>query len=347
MVRVLRFSAVLLHQQQGYTLDNKPTVELLMGRYISSLRHYLRPVRAVFYYSRAAYRSRCSVLGAQGLAEKVRILGYVVRALFLRRRRALFYPDKPKSFFVIYKILQFLGYHITADPSKRFDIAVNWQNSLDGNPFLPIEPALSELAHTRPTAEFLNMQCNDVSKKRVSTVFEKTFGYALTVDPQTYSGKCVMKLNGNGLHVGHIIDCPSALQENDFVYQKLIHNELDNGLVEDVRVPIFRNQIPFVYLKYRPVDERLVDRKHTNTRAVIAEVSDVLSAEELEKIMEFCRTIGLDYGEIDILRDRDERRIYIVDVNNNPAGPPEPISEEDSRTAIGRLAQAFQEAFTV
>ena len=55
--------------------------------------------------------------------------------------------------------------------------------------------------------------------------------------------------------------------------------------------------------------------------------------------------LGLDYGEIDVLRDRNEGKIYIVDVNNNPAGPPEPISALDGNLAIVRLAEAFENTF--
>jgi hypothetical protein len=154
-----------------------------------------------------------------------------------------------------------------------------------------------------------------------------------------------MKANGNGLHLGEVIECPTKVRRDGFVYEKLINNEVQNGLVEDIRVPIFRNTIPFVYLKYRSVQERLVDRKHTLSKTLIAKVSDLLTEEEVEKINQFCEKIGLDYGEIDILRDRGEQKIYIVDVNNDPSGPPSPISGDNSPTAIVRLAQAFEETF--
>ena len=53
----------------------------------------------------------------------------------------------------------------------------------------------------------------------------------------------------------------------------------------------------------------------------------------------------LEYGELDILRDLDNKKIYIVDVNNTPFGPPANISAAQGKEAIRILAEAFEEAF--
>ncbi len=63
----------------------------------------------------------------------------------------------------------------------------------------------------------------------------------------------------------------------------------------------------------------------------------MLSENELLNIYHFCEKIGMDYGELDVLRDRDDGRIYIVDANIAPSGPPSPISDEDARRAIVKL----------
>ena len=60
-----------------------------------------------------------------------------------------------------------------------------------------------------------------------------------------------------------------------------------DGLVEDIRVPIFQGTIPFIYLKYRPVGQRLVDRAHSNSKVLLAEVHERLSQEEITKIATF------------------------------------------------------------
>jgi hypothetical protein len=55
--------------------------------------------------------------------------------------------------------------------------------------------------------------------------------------------------------------------------------------------------------------------------------------------------MGLDYGELDVLRDLGDRRIYVVDVNPTPDGPPNHIGAADSEIALARMADAFNEVF--
>ncbi len=310
-----------------------------------STSHVERVWRVISYF-KEIYRYRVALTSARSLPQRTKVFVETCSVLFFNRKKVLFYPDRPESLFVIYKIFLALGFHLTTNPSEHCDLAMKWRNTIGtGNPFFPPEVELEELMKNRPDLKILNMNCNDVSKKRVSAVFEETFGYSTSVNPGTYSGKCVMKSDWNGLHVGEIIDCPTEIRRNGFVYEKLINNEVGNGLVQDIRVPIFGTTIPFVYLKSRPVQERLVDRSHTLSKTVMAEVSDFLTNEEVKKIYQFCEKLGLDYGEIDILRDRGDQKIYIVDVNNDPSGPPAPISGEYSMPAIVRLAQAFEQNF--
>ncbi len=304
-------------------------------------RRIKKKIRAPYFYK--VFRNRCYILGVTNTTEKAQLFIKTLNQLFINKKRVLFYPDYPRTLFVIYKLFLFLGYHITSDPSKKCDVVVKWRNSMDGNPYLPPEPVLEKIAFNNPKIKFLNMNCNDVTKVQVNKIFEHTFKYSLSIDPATYTGKGVMKSDWNGLHVGEVIQCPITTKKDGFVYQKLIDNEVENNLVEDVRVPIFKNYIPFVYLKYRPLSTRLVDRGHSNKKAIIAEVTDKLSAEEVKKIINFSKNMEMEYGEVDVLRDKNDGKIYIVDVNNNPCGPPEPISENDSKTAIIRLAKAFED----
>ena len=55
----------------------------------------------------------------------------------------------------------------------------------------------------------------------------------------------------------------------------------------------------------------------------------------------------MDYGEVDVLRDSTDGRIFIVDANNQPSGPPSPISDDEGKVAVMRLSQAFEEAFGI
>jgi hypothetical protein len=51
--------------------------------------------------------------------------------------------------------------------------------------------------------------------------------------------------------------------------------------------------------------------------------------------------MALDFGGLDVLRDREDGRIYIVDVNKTDMGPPSALTAKDKLTAMRGLAQAF------
>jgi len=257
------------------------------------------------------------------------------RSAFRLAPRILFYPGPPRPGAAIFKICLRRGYLTTTDVRERFDLVVKWHKTT----FSPRDDALAALTAQH---QVLNVECEDISKTRVGQVFSAVFGYTPMVDPLTYRGDCVEKSDLNAAHDGRVIRCPVFSAVAGAVYQRVIDNRVGAALVEDIRVPVFGTFIPFAYLKYRPIGDRF---GNTNTRAVLVEVGDVLAAAELDLIMQFCRAMGLDYGELDILRDRGDGRIYVVDVNTTPDGPPNHIEEDDGRIAVTKMANAFGEAF--
>ena len=110
----------------------------------------------------------------------------------------------------------------------------------------------------------------------------------------------------------------------------------------DMRVPIINSEIPLLYLKHRKVTERF---QNTTTRTELAELGEHLSDAEQEQVIEFAGKMKLEYGELDILRDLDDKRIYIIDVNNTPFGPPANISKKQGKEAVKILANALKKAF--
>lgn len=291
------------------------------------------------------YQYRLDITNSRSYYDKLTELIQAGRRCVINRKKIAFFPEGPREFHAIYKLLKFLGYQISVGEEINGDLSIKWWLAFDGNPFAPDNVRLPRFSQKGNNHRTLNPNCDDISKNRVNTIFEEIFGYSLAVDPRRHAGKCVMKLNWNALHQGKVIDCPTDPDDEDVVFQKLVNNEVENGLVEDMRVPVFGTIIPFVYLKYRSVEDRLVDRNHTNKKAKIAEVRDVLSEKEQKNIFRFCKQMGLDYCEVDVLRDKDEGRIYIVDANNTPSGPPSPISIDDGKTAVIRLAEAFEKAY--
>ena len=78
-----------------------------------------------------------------------------------------------------------------------------------------------------------------------------------------------------------------------------------------------------------------------NHRVDLAPIDAMLSRAEQEKIAAFAAAMRLDFGGLDILRDRHDGRIYIVDANKTDMGPPAVMKAQDKLTAMRALADAF------
>ena len=186
----------------------------------------------------------------------------------------------------------------------------------------------------------INFKCKDISKSHVQTVFKQIFGYDLGVDPLHYTGPMAAKTETNGTHTGKIVQGPCS-PEDGYVYQKLIDNRSEQGRVTDIRCPTVFGKIPLVYLKSRPEDQRFAN---LNTHVALSTAEDELSADEIKKIALFCQAMNLDWGGLDILRDAEDGRIYIVDVNKTDMGPPLPLGLKDKLKSTSLLAKALETA---
>ena len=188
----------------------------------------------------------------------------------------------------------------------------------------------------------LNIRCNDISKRKVDEVHQTVFGYRLSVSPLEFQGQCVKKSNDNATHDGVVIQCPPTVVDKDSVYQRLVNNKKDRDYIEDIRVPVFGNIIPFCYLKHRRIGDRF---SNENTSASLCERDAILSRSEVALLLRLCRGMGLDYGELDVLRDSDDGKLYVVDVNNTPWGPPNHLDDKSVGIALKRLSDAFVASF--
>ena len=171
----------------------------------------------------------------------------------------------------------------------------------------------------------LNGGVRDTSKRKVEQVFAEVFGYPLAVDPTAHQGSCIAKSDRHtGAHDGRVIDCPIAEADPRLAYERLVDNRTDESTVLDLRVPVVGRELPFVYLKYRPLDDRF---SNTNHRVALAAAEEVFSKEERERLRAFSRAMGLDLGELDVLRDTGNGRIYVVDVDPTDVGTASAVAD--------------------
>lgn len=249
-----------------------------------------------------------------------------------KNKSILVYPHYPSRGSTIYKAGKLLGYNITNKPKKSVKTAVYWE-------YLTFRKEFETLEEISKTKRVINLYSRDISKKFIDKIHQDVFGYATIVDPLIYNGKIVKKNDINAKHDGVIIQGPIDSVENGFIYQRLIDNSYSNDLVMDIRVPIVSKSLDFVYIKLRSIDERF---KNTTVDTKTKNIHEILNKNEIEKINEYCSTLKLEYGELDVLRDKKDGKIYIVDVNNTPQGPPANTSKQDSTFALHKLASAFE-----
>lgn len=249
-------------------------------------------------------------------------------------RTVLFYPKIPTSGFVIYKICSILKYRMICDKNQPCDLVFDWRCETKR----PENSVLESMHEKNPV---LNYNCRDISKEKVEEIFQGVFGYGSAVDPLVYNGACVVKSNNNATHDGRVINCPIEKREEGSVYQKLINNQHDKDYIYDIRVPIIKEKIPCVYLKYRSIHDRF---KHI-IKTEVENPEKLFSREEIEKIILFAKNLHLDYGELDVLRDCDNGLLYIIDANTTPYGPSK-IKEFDKKfETLKALSEAFDEMF--
>lgn len=255
------------------------------------------------------------------------------KSLLARRKRILFHPEVPWESSMMFQICLIQRYAITNHGNRGFDLAVKWKSAT----YSESDPMLASYAKYRSV---VNFRCNDISKSHVNQIFTEVFGYTARVDPLIFEGRCVRKSNLNALHDGKVIDCPIAEVDENCIYQILIDNETNDGSIMDIRVPIVKQTIPFVFLYFRPVEIRFSSEiKVIKT----ADTPDIFTEEEHKNIIRFCGELGLDYGELDVLRDRRDGKIYIVDANTTPHGPPVHLGSR--QTGLRRLATTFEDQF--
>lgn len=184
-----------------------------------------------------------------------------------------------------------------------------------------------------------HFSCDKLNVQRVASA---VLGYSSAVDPLTHIGPCVVKSRVNAAHDGFVTTAPLRYADAGKAYELLIDNRASDTEIVDYRLPIILGRIPLAYLKFRPLQTRFAN---DNSRVEIVRPEAVLSETELSQCIAFARCAGLEYGEIDVLRDRPSGRIYIVDANNTPYGPPNGLSQSDREDAIERLHNCIAPAF--
>lgn len=267
-------------------------------------------------------------------------LRFILRFVFLyfrnnfKNRTILFYPHFPSKRSTIHKITRYLGFNRTNNPKLNHELVVHYE-------MLTFRKERHFSGGKDKKMHIINHACDDISKEHVEKVFQHTFGYGTFIDPLTFQGEAVKKNNINAMHDGEIVHCPIVRLEKGYVYQKLIHNQIGNNLVEDLRITVIHHNPVICQIKRRPEAARF---SRQTSLTYLIDPDQALHDDEKQKISLFCANLGLEFGSLDVLRDKNEGRIYIVDANNTPHGP-DKLNNKENRLAVRTLAEAFKKEY--
>lgn len=223
------------------------------------------------------------------------------------------------------KIMSRLGVRIGHDPDGG-DVRMAWDT---GTWF-------SARAAARLAPDAINRGCLDISKSLVDRVWAQVAGYSITVDPTTTEGPMAAKLEINGLHAGTIVVGPLARPARGMVYQRLIDTRQGDELTQ-TRPVIIDGRVVMTFAKWRPYPHYFTNNRISLPKAT----DDYYSAEEQRLLLDFCAALGLEYGELDVLREVDSGRLYVVDANRTPVRP-KALPPEWDDASYEPMAEAFR-----
>ena len=236
-----------------------------------------------------------------------------------------FPPERPRPWHVVWSALALARMRIASSPEEA-DAIFYFEDFTTG------------AAPVSLTLPVLNGALTDISKSKVATAFEHVAGYKLQLDPHTHHGLAVEKSEANGAHDGRLVECPRKPAAG-MSYQAFI--ESDNGVkAYDYRTTIIARRPRFVLVKTRSVAQRFSIH---NSSVHYRELEAVFSPAEVRLLTAFAEDMALDWAAIDVLRDKNSGRIYVVDVNKTDTGPAVDLSFRDREKLKAAISAGLTE----
>lgn len=245
----------------------------------------------------------------------------------------LVWPDMPSRRTALSKITRELGWELTNKKRLSAVIGIKFEDATRKDK--------ASIPHAMNHAiSWWNVHCSDISKVNLEIEHQVAFGYGMSCDPTEHQGPIVMKSNENAKHDGVLIQGPIAsddLQKN-VVYQREIDNRDKSGCHFDYRVVYIRGAIPVVYKKFKARSTRFTNE---TIRVELLRDSPFTPAEE-QCMQNLAFGMRVDYAEFDALRDRNSNKLYVVDVNPTPWGPPEQLNPYLRKEAVQQMSACLR-----
>lgn len=270
-----------------------------------------------------------------GIRHVIHAIGFALLGVFENNKTTYAincYPHKPWPTYLLWNMAHVCGFRLSSVKNSQLPTILFKDATTIDPSNLPAE-----------ASAWINGKCLDITKSNVAKIFTEITHRDLLVDPEKYHGPMVKKSEKNASHDGQIIEGPITNPDREYVYERLINNKIENkNEIEDLRVVIVGSQIPLVYRIRRPANDRF---KSYGKNTIMATTNDVLNAKEQEELLAIARKIHLDFGEMDVLRDKTDSHIYVVDINKTTISPPADLSYQEIIKALRAIGRAFEYEF--
>lgn len=228
---------------------------------------------------------------------------------------AYFYPHKLVPTAKIAYVLDYLGIKVT-DSKAELKFHWDYKDVNLGN------------------KGWINGECKNIEKWYVDKIFTGIFGYSSLVDPSK-PGICIRKDNKQYSHSGVLIATPCKV-EPGYIYQRYMNNIVGDWR-EIIRILIAKKDILILIKQQKGL---ITDGADYSGIYPDWELKSI-TLEEKKKVIEFSQKIGMDWGELDAIRDG---KLYIIDVNNIPGGQALAKLKERKRF-LKELSEMFERNF--
>ena len=213
-----------------------------------------------------------------------------------------FYPRLPPPNAKILRAMRRLGLRIGHQP-RGDQPTIAWEGA-----------ALLRPEHAaRLPSNAINRHCLDLRKSTVDRAWAEVAGYTISVDPLAWDDVLVVKSEENGLHDGQLVIGPLRRRRSGVVYQRLVDSR-EGDRIKNYRAFLVGTEIVLLFEVWRVYPHWF----SSVGMAMPRRPSELLSEPEIEQVLRFAAALGMDYGEIDIVRDRHSGLIYAVDANRTP-----------------------------
>lgn len=275
------------------------------------------------------------------LAKQTRHMLHLLIATIARGKRppvVVVYPDVPSRRSALHKMCRALQWELTNEERTDPVLCMRFEDETEKETPMPFWfDSLS--------TPLWNERCLDIRKSTLEKAHVKTFGYGMSVNPLEHQGKMVEKSDFNARHDGQTIQGPIKADrvQGDSVYQVDIDNTDENGKHFDYRLVFIKNSLPLAYKKIKDAENRFTNVCES---ASLFNIDAAITPSESQCILKLMQELNVDYAELDALRDAQTDKLFIIDVNPTPWGPPAELPTSDNREAIRVMSEAFSQALS-